>query len=344
MKQKTTVLYDKNGNEMIVPVRKALSVNAPSARYTGYKPKTVLLKKVSIRLKGYISLPCDVILERDVPVKLRDGVTIYTDIFRPADDKQHPAIMAMSPYGKEIGSQWFVAAQKPEHLYYNPEHTEDLRKFFDYYLMGKKNDWEKTPKVRVSVLNPGGKDIIDRAESAFPIPRTQYKKLYLNAQNGTLNDMPVSVERQITYHSDKKGKAVFTMKMDADTEVTGYMERRLWVSALDHDDMDLIVKLEKRRPNGLKYKYTLVPGMDMAAKGYMRVSMRKLDKERSTEENPRQSMVCEQKLKSGEIVPVDILIWPMGLLFKKGDMIRITVSAYKTAKMLYIPVVPQKED
>ncbi|MBO5522860.1 MAG: hypothetical protein J5986_04175 [Roseburia sp.] len=41
MKQKTTVLYDKNENEMTVPVRKALSVNAPSARYTGYKPETV---------------------------------------------------------------------------------------------------------------------------------------------------------------------------------------------------------------------------------------------------------------------------------------------------------------
>lgn len=538
MKQKTTVLYDKNGNEMTVPVRKALSVNAPSARYAGYKPETVLLKKGSIRLKGYMPLPCDIILERDVPIKLRDGVTIYTDIFRPADDKQHPAIMAMSPYGKEIGSQWlddtpnhagvpvkatsglqkfegpdpaywcnhgyavinpdvrgaynsegiilffgsdygrdgadiiewtavqtwcngkigmsgnswlaisqwFVAAQNPEHLaaiapweglndcyreigtrggvmmpefikmlsdsfastedggiedcisimntqpvmnnywedkaadleritvpayvvasytnpihtygsiegyrrissehkwlrihntgewddYYNPEHTEDLRKFFDYYLMGKKNDWEKTPKVRVSVLNPGGKDIIDREEADFPIPRTQYKKLYLNAKNGTLNDMPVSAESQIIYNSDKKGKAVFTIKMDTDTEITGYMKLRLWVSALDHDDMDLIVKLEKRRPNGLKYKYTLGPGMDMAAKGYMRVSLRELDEEHSTEENPRQSMVCEQKLKSGEIVPVDILIWPMGLLFKKGDMLRITVSAYKTAKM-----------
>lgn len=91
MKQKTTVLYDKNGNEMTVPVRKALSVNAPSARYTGYKPETVLLKKGSIRLKGYMPLPCDIILERDVPVKLLDGVTIYTDIFRPADDEQHPA-------------------------------------------------------------------------------------------------------------------------------------------------------------------------------------------------------------------------------------------------------------
>ena len=103
MKLKTTILYDKNGNEMQIPVRPALPVDAPSARYTGYKPETLLLKKGSIRLKGYLPLPCDIILERDVPIKLRDGVTIYTDIFRPNDSEKYPAIMALSPYGKEIG-------------------------------------------------------------------------------------------------------------------------------------------------------------------------------------------------------------------------------------------------
>lgn len=35
------------------------------------------------------------------------------------------------------------------------------------------------------------------------------------------------------------------MKTRSDTEITGYMKLRLWVSALDHDDMDLCVKLEK---------------------------------------------------------------------------------------------------
>ncbi|MDO4154072.1 MAG: CocE/NonD family hydrolase [Clostridia bacterium] len=536
--KRTTTLYDKNGNEMKIPIRKALPITALSARYTGFNPETLLLKKGSIRLKGYMPLPCDIILERDVPITLRDGVTIYTDIFRPADAEKHPAILALSPYGKEIGSQWlddtpnhagipieatsglqkfegpdpaywcnhgyavinpdvrgayhsegvilffgsdygrdgadicewcaeqlwcngkigmsgnswlaisqwFVAAQKPKHLaaiapweglndcyreiatrggvmmpefikmlsdsfastenggiedcitvmneqptwntywedkaadleaitvpayivasytnpihaygsiegyrrissenkwlrihntgewddYYNAEHTEDLRKFFDRYLMDKDNGWEETPKVRLSVLNPGGKDIIDRVESDFPIPRTQYRKLYLNAESGSMSEEPVTRESNITYNSDKKGKAVFQMRMGEDTEITGYIKLRLWVSALDHDDMDLLVKMEKRRPNGFKYKYILGPGMDMAAKGYIRVSMRELDEERSTAENPRQSMLREQKLKHGEIVPVDILVWPMGLLFKKEDMLRVTVSAHKTMKM-----------
>lgn len=127
MKQRTMIAHDKNGNKMIVAVRSALPVNSPCARYTGYKPEKLLLKKGSIRLKGYMPLPCDIILERDVPVKLRDGVTIYTDIFRPNDDLLHPAIMAMSPYGKEIGSQWLD--DTPNHAGIPMEATSGLQKF-----------------------------------------------------------------------------------------------------------------------------------------------------------------------------------------------------------------------
>ncbi len=539
MKSRTMIAHDKNGNEMTVKVRGALPVTSPCARYTGYKPETVLLKKGSIRLKGYMPLPCDIILERDVPVKLRDGVTIYTDIFRPNDDLPHPAIMAMSPYGKEIGSQWlddtpnhagipmeatsglqkfegpdpaywcnhgyaiinpdvrgaynsegiilffgsdygrdgadiiewaakqpwsngkigmsgnswlaisqwFTAAQRPEHLaaiapweglsdcgrevatrggvqmpefvkmlsdsfastenggiedviammkdqatmnawwddkeadleaidipayivasytnpihtygtlegyrriyskekwlrihntgewddYYNPAHTEELREFFDRYLKGEDNGWEQTPKVRVSVLNPGGKDIVDRVEKDFPIPRTQYQKLYLDTAKNSLNKNVITAENYTEYDSDRKKSGIrFDMKVAEDTEILGYMKLRLWVEALDHDDMDLYVTVEKRRPSGLPYKFTLGPGMDMSAKGYIRASLRALDKAKSTEENPRQSMAQEQKLHAGEIVPLDILIWPMGLKFKKGDILRVTVSPYKTKKM-----------
>ncbi len=539
MGQRTIITHDRHGNEMTLRVRGALPVNSPCARYTGYKPEKLLLRKGSVRLKGYMPLPCDIILERDVPIQLRDGVTVYTDIFRPNDELPHPAIVAMSPYGKEIGSQWledtpnhagvpmeatsglqkfegpdpaywcdhgyviinpdvrgaynsegiilffgsdygrdgadiiewaakqpwsngrlgmsgnswlaisqwFTAAQRPEHLaaiapweglsdcarevatrggvmmpefvkmlsdsfastenggiedvismmrehptmnawwedkeaeleaidvpayivasytspihtygtlegyrriaskekwlrihntgewddYYHVGHTEELRKFFDRYLKGIDNGWEDTPRVRVSVLNPGGKDIVDRAEEDFPLPRTQYQKLYLNADAGRLEKVAVECESYAEYDSDRKKSGLrFDLKMAEDTEILGYMKLRLWVSALDNDDMDLYVMVEKRRPNGLPYKFTLGPGMDMSAKGYIRVSLRELDEARSSEENPRQSMEREQKLRAGEIVPVDILIWPMGLWFRKGDILRVTVAPYKTKKL-----------
>lgn len=43
------------------------------------------------------------LFERNLPVRMRDGVTIYVDIFRPeraAGERDLPALLARSPYGK----------------------------------------------------------------------------------------------------------------------------------------------------------------------------------------------------------------------------------------------------
>ena len=42
------------------------------------------------------------LIERDLAVKLRDGTTIYANVFRPADEKPAPPIIAWTPYGKHI--------------------------------------------------------------------------------------------------------------------------------------------------------------------------------------------------------------------------------------------------
>jgi len=49
-------------------------------------------------------LPVDIILEKDVPVKMRDGITIYADVYRPVQAEKVPVIVAWSPYGKSGGS------------------------------------------------------------------------------------------------------------------------------------------------------------------------------------------------------------------------------------------------
>ncbi len=42
----------------------------------------------------------DMLVERDVPVELRDGVVVYVDVFRPADERPAPPLVAWGPYGK----------------------------------------------------------------------------------------------------------------------------------------------------------------------------------------------------------------------------------------------------
>ncbi|MDM8338398.1 CocE/NonD family hydrolase [Mediterranea massiliensis] len=533
--QQELTLHNADGKEMKVALRKALPVSAERVRYPGFKQETLVLKAGSIRREGAKPLSCDILLERDVPIRLRDGVTIYADVFRPVGNDVCPAILAWSPYGKEIGgqmlddvplrsgvpldatsglekfegpdpaywvahgyavvnpdkrgaymsegnllywghedaldgcdviewiasqkwcngkvgmsgnswltvSQWFIAAERPEHLaaiapwegfcdhyresgtrggipmpefpemiaetfssahgmledqprmivekpflcdywldkaarvenidipayvvasytnsvhthgtfagyrrmaskekwlrvhntnewfdYYTPENVDDLRRFFDHYLKGMDNGWEKTPKVRLSVLNPGGRDIVGRAEDEFPLAHTVYRKLYLSAADSTLQaSLPQQEITDIYQSAAKDNKVTYRYRMDKPTEITGYMKLHLWVSAPDHDDMDLAVRVEKLSKDGQPLPDRA--GNRIVATGQLRVSLRQLDTLRTTEAEPYYTFTGEQKLKPGEIVPVEIEIWPMGLFFEKGEILQLTVGAYQPEK------------
>ncbi|MFD3563765.1 CocE/NonD family hydrolase [Streptomyces sp. NPDC058686] len=79
----------------------------PGARYgilSDFEPGTRTLEAGFQIAPPFKPLPVDIVLEKDVPVKLRDGVTIYVDVFRPAGSERVPVIVAWSPYGKGQGS------------------------------------------------------------------------------------------------------------------------------------------------------------------------------------------------------------------------------------------------
>lgn len=50
-----------------------------------------------------------VVFERDVAVQLRDGTTIYVDVFRPDDDGNYPVLLGWAPFGKHPHIDWDVA-------------------------------------------------------------------------------------------------------------------------------------------------------------------------------------------------------------------------------------------
>ncbi len=41
-------------------------------------------------------------VEKNVPVRMRDGVATYADVYRPDDGKRHPALLVRTPYNKEV--------------------------------------------------------------------------------------------------------------------------------------------------------------------------------------------------------------------------------------------------
>ncbi|KAI5264835.1 alpha/beta-hydrolase [Aureobasidium subglaciale] len=79
---------------------KATPNEAPGSNYKPFGPSETILAKGTQHSKGGLSLPCDIKVEREVQLTLRDGVKIYADVFRPATDEKVPAIINWAPYGK----------------------------------------------------------------------------------------------------------------------------------------------------------------------------------------------------------------------------------------------------
>lgn len=79
-----------------------------SGALTAFDPGTRILEAGFKIAPQFKALPVDIVFEKDVAVTLRDGITIYVDVFRPAGTAKVPVIVAYSPYGKGQGTSGSV--------------------------------------------------------------------------------------------------------------------------------------------------------------------------------------------------------------------------------------------
>lgn len=526
--------------------RKAAPIE--ESAYPGLNERSYVLKKGSVHLEGGMPLQSDVLVEQDVPVTLRDGVTIRVDLYRPVEEGEYPAIIGWSPYGKRGGfltsdvfghptrmdvdlawedglnkfeaatpaywvahgyvivapdsrgvfgsegdihawgrqepedeydliewagvqpwsngkiglsgnsmlamSQWFVAPKRPPHLaaiapwegasdiyrdtacrggipeflfaegifshlygkglledipamsrthtqldaywqskvapveaidipayvvaswtnllhtggtfrgwssiaskekwlrvhnthewtdYFNPVNVEDLRRFFDRYLKGIDNGWEATPRVRLTVLDPGNRDVVNRAETAFPLERQQVKALYLGLKDGkpVLLPEPQAEAASLSYDATDKEGLAFAISFDELTELTGYFNLKLWVEAEGNDDMDIFAFVRKRDRDGKVQELPVVTDRThVGPNGRLRVSLRATDPDRSTELQPFMPFDTEAKLQPGEIVPVEIGFWPYGIRWQPGETLELVITGIDLLVRPEFPKIP----
>ena len=65
---------------------------------------------------------------------------------------------------------------------------------------------------------------------------------------------------------------------------------------------------------------------DMVTRGWARASLRELDSGKSTPYNPVLSADRAQKLKPGEIVPLEIALYPSSTFFASGEALQLIIS------------------
>ena len=63
--------------------------------------KTSLLRIVLVLFASLAAAQNEITVERDVPVKMRDGVVLHADIYRPKIDGRFPVLLQRTPYNKD---------------------------------------------------------------------------------------------------------------------------------------------------------------------------------------------------------------------------------------------------
>jgi hypothetical protein len=207
-----------------------------------------------------------------------------------------------------------------------PQSVALQRKFFDRYLKGIDNGWEREPKVQVAVR--AADDTVKRvvSDTQWPLTVTKWTRFYLDASNLSLDATAPGKPASTSYAALGEGVTFSTARLERPIEFAGPIMARLWVSS-STDDMDLFATLRAFDPEGKEVTFfSAVEPKAPVSQGWLRVSQRKLDPRRSTEFQPWHTHDEAQKLRPGEIVEVDLEIWPASLALPAGYRLALTLQ------------------
>lgn len=126
----------------------------------------------------------------------------------------------------------FTHGRRKWETFYSEEVRNKQRRFFDHFLKSEKNGWENTPRVRLEVRKSLTQSIV-RDENQWPLMNTTYTALFLDTVDRSLVPTLPSSESAIRYSTGKgesPDRASFTYVFHDDTELTGSMTLKLWVS------------------------------------------------------------------------------------------------------------------
>ncbi len=207
-----------------------------------------------------------------------------------------------------------------------PENVAMQRRFFDRYLKGVDNGWEKEARVTVAVRAFDGTVHRTITTSQWPLPRTQWTRLYLDPATNSLVWTAPGSASNASYPALGEGVTFSTAPLARDVEIAGPVKARLWVES-STDDMDIFAILQAFDPGGKEVTFlSSTEPNSPVSQGWLRVSQRKLDPARTTEWWPCHSHDEIQKIEPGQIYAVDMEIWPTSIFLPSGYRLAFTLQ------------------
>jgi len=204
------------------------------------------------------------------------------------------------------------------------------KRFFDYFLKGIDNGWDRQPRVLLNVRHPGEK-FVPREENEWPLARTQWTRFRLDPSDMGLTTAPVSAsgsaQKTLTLAYDAMGEGLTfsTPPLEKETEITGPSALKLFISS-STIDADIFAVLRVFDPDGkeVAFQGALDPHTPIG-QGWLRASHRTTDPERSLPFRPFHTHEQKLPLTPGKIVDLDVEIWPTCIVVPAGWRIALTV-------------------
>ena len=207
-----------------------------------------------------------------------------------------------------------------------PQSVALQRRFFDRYLKGIANGWEKEPKVEIAVRAADDTVACVVRDTRWPLSGTKWTRFYLDASTLSLASATPRKPASADYAAIGEGVTFSTPPLEHPVEFAGPIKAKLWVSS-STDDMDIFATLRAFAPDGKEVTFlSAVEPKAPVSQGWLRVSQRKLDAKRSTDYQPWHTHDEAQKLKPGEIVEVDLEIWPASVALPAGYRLALTLQ------------------
>ena len=229
-------------------------------------------------------------------------------------------------FSRSSSAQKWLEVHGLEHwtLFYADYGFELQKRFYDYFLKGVQNGWDKQPRVQLQVRHPGEK-FVQRSEEDWPLPRTNWTKFHLDQKDQLLSQSARAEQGVVEFDALGDGVTFVTQPLAEETEITGPIAARLQVSSSTKDaDLFLIVRAFAPDFRDLTFAGALDPRTPIA-QGWLRASHRKLDPVRSKPYHPYHSHDEIQALVPGQIYNLDIEIWPTSIVIPKGWRIGLSV-------------------
>jgi predicted acyl esterase len=184
------------------------------------------------------------------------------------------------------------------------------------------------------------------------VPDTNYRTFFLS-QDQALLEEPTAAPATLTYQSDAPA-----LQMDTDSEelsftytfasrsrLIGYPKAILYMSCSEHDDLDVFVQIRKGDSNGNVLQNINIPLSELGLQasqvvtintnkyigptGILRASHRHIDQARSKPHWPIHSHDRDDKVVPGNIVKLEIGIWPTGIVFEQGEKLIFKIAGHE---------------